>query len=821
MHRLPTGTVTFLFSDIEGSTRLLQELGGRYPDVLAEHRRLLREVFARHGGIEIDTHGDSFFVAFESARDGVDAAVEAQAALADGPVRVRIGVHTGEPLVTDGEYVGVDVHLSARIMSAAHGGQVVLSQTTHDLVETEVEVHSLGDHRLKDLGSVRLYQLGGGDFPPLRSMNNSNLPAQLEPLLGRERELVDVQGLMRVDSARLVTLTGPGGTGKTRLALELAAELVPELEQGAWFVDLSSVREARFVLPTVAAALGATVSVAAHVADRALLLVLDNVEQVIDAAADVAGLLGACPRLRILATSREPLRVAGERQYPVLPLAEAPSVELFRQRASAAGSGEYEYGAIAELCARLDNLPLAIELAASRAKTLGPAQLVSKLDRRLPVLTKGRRDAPDRQRTLRSTIEWSYELCSPTEQQLFRRLAVFAGGWTLEAAEQVCDADLDPLEALVDKSLVRVRRDGGRYSMLETIREFAEERLLDEQGGEDVARRHAHYFLAFAENANREVMYEAGDIGWWRTLREEEENLGAAMRWTRASGDVELQLRLAHALKSTWAASGNAGEYRRWVEEALARGGDELPPLVRARALANAGILAVGERDPDRSRALHEQSLELYRAAGDGEGVARSLEGLGHAARLDGRLAEARALHERAAETARAAGSAPVLRAATRALADIAIHEGDELRLEELAEELERQPGLHWSGRSIRGFIALLHGEALGASRLFASALQQGHEVGHRLRLPIVMADLAEALTAHGKPRAAAVLLAHADEVERVLAVPADPWDTARRERLASRLADTLGAEAYATARAEGARLSTDDAVAYGLAVVD
>jgi Adenylate and Guanylate cyclase catalytic domain/AAA ATPase domain len=426
MPELPTGTVTFLFTDIEGSTRLLEELGPSYASTLAEHRRVLREAFARHGGVEVDTQGDAFFVAFSSASAAVAAAAEAQAALS---VPVRMGIHTGEPQRTDSGYVGIDVHRAARICSAGHGGQVLVSETTQRLLDG-TELGDLGEHRLKDLGqALRLYQLGAGEFPPLRSLNQTNLPAQPSALVGRETELAQLLSL--VSESRLVTLTGPGGSGKTRLALQVAAELVERFEGGVFFVALASVTDAELVLPTVAQTIGAQDGLADHIRDRHTLLLLDNLEQVLAVAPALSELLERCPKLGLLVTSRALLRIAGERDYPVDPLPEADAVELFRTRAVTSEPLEAVY----EICRRLDGLPLALELAAARTRLLSPVQLLERLERALPVLTGGRRDAPERQRTLRATIEWSYELLEPGEQELFRRLSVFAGSFTLASAE--------------------------------------------------------------------------------------------------------------------------------------------------------------------------------------------------------------------------------------------------------------------------------------------------------------------------------------------------------------------------------------------------
>jgi predicted ATPase/class 3 adenylate cyclase len=498
---LPTGTVTFLFTDVEGSTRLLHEYGERYADLLAEHRRLLREAFARHGGVEVDTQGDAFFYAFARASAALAAAREAQDALERTPVRVRIGIHTGEPELTEEGYVGLDVHKAARIAAAGHGGQVLVSEQTARLTGG-AGLRDLGEHRLKDLTAPeRIYQAGAGDFPPPKTLYRTNLPVPANPLVGRKKELIDVVRLLAVDRARAVTLVGPGGIGKTRFSLAAAAELVDHFPDGTWFVDLSAVRDPALVLSAIASALAAQVELSEHIADRQLLLVLDNLEQVVEAAANLSDLLAACPKLQLLGTSREPLRIAAEVEYGLRPLPESPAVELFRQRARAAARGlEVDYSLAADICARVDSLPLAIELAAARVKVLDPSSLRERLERRLPLLASRSRDLPERQRTLHATIAWSYELLSAEEQELFRQLAVFAGGATLDAAERVAEADLDVLESLVDKSLLR--RRGDRFTMLETIREYAAERLHEADDADLVRRRHADFFLALAESAS-------------------------------------------------------------------------------------------------------------------------------------------------------------------------------------------------------------------------------------------------------------------------------------------------------------------------------
>jgi len=441
MARLPEGTVTFLFTDIEGSTRLLYELGDGYATALAEHRRALREAYGAHGGVEVDTQGDAFFVAFARASDAVAAAVDAQAALERGPIRVRMGLHTGEPVVTDEGYVGLVVHKGARIAAAGHGGQVLLSQSTRELVEANVR--DLGEHRLKDLSAPeRIFQLGAVEFPPLKTLYGTNLPIPATPFLGRERELGEVTELLARGDVRLLTLTGPGGTGKTRLALQAAGARADAYPEGVYWVPLAPLADPELVLVAAGRAVGAAGDLDEHVGDRRLLLLLDNFEHVVAAAPRLAELLAACPSLDLVVTSREVLQVAGEQTYPVPSLADPDAVEFFVARAHAARPNFEATPAVAELCTRLDNLPLALELAAARTRVLTIDQLVDRIGERLD-LFRGGRDADPRQRTLRATIEWSHDLLDEESATTFARLAVFAGGCTLEAAEAVCDAEVE------------------------------------------------------------------------------------------------------------------------------------------------------------------------------------------------------------------------------------------------------------------------------------------------------------------------------------------------------------------------------------------
>ena len=614
----PAGTVTLVFTDIEGSTALLDELGAEaFKEALADHRRALREAFGAHSGYEVDDAGDGLFYAFASASAAVTAVALAMASLADGPVRSRVGVHTGEPLLDPPKYVGPDVHKAARIMSAAHGGQVLLSGATHELVAEDVL--DLGRHRLKDFAEqVSLYQLGSERFPPLRTISNTNLPVPLSSFVGREQEVRQVVSLVQDEAARLVTLAGPGGTGKTRLALEAAGELASEFGAGVFWIGLAPVRDPALVVDTIAQTLGAKQQLAGHIGDKQLLLVLDNLEQVVESAVELAALLRACPNLRLLVTSRELLRVDGEVVYPVPALAEPEAVELFCARARIEPDE-----AVAELCGRLDNLPLALELAAARVRVLTPAQILERISQRLDLFTAGR-DADPRQHTLRAAIGWSYDLLPTDEQRLFARMAVFRGGCTLETAEQVAGADVAGLQSLHDKSLLR--RTGERFWMLETIREYAHELLDGSSEGDAVGRRHADHFLALGELAYTE-RFDRG-LTWAGRLEAEHDNLRAALDDLQAR-DALHYLRLAGALGWFWMARSHFAEGTRRLEDTLASNVEDGP--LTARALTYLGTIdaTLGRSAAALSRL--EQAITLWGTVGDEAELAAARDELGWA----------------------------------------------------------------------------------------------------------------------------------------------------------------------------------------------
>ncbi len=597
MCELPAGTITLLFADIERSTVLLQELSAeRYGKTLREYRRLLRDAVAEREGVEVGTEGDGFYAAFPSARQALAGAQSAQDAFAAANLSVRMGLHTGEPLVVDGQYSGIDVHRAARIAAAGHGGQVLLSQSTRELVEDALTVRSLGRHRLKDLGEpVELYQLGDADFPPLRSLDSTNLPTQATSLIGRERELEEAGRLLRAH--RLLTLTGPGGSGKTRLALQLAADAVEDYPDRVVWVPLQSVRDAELVQPTVARALGR--------GNEETLLVLDNFEQVLAAASKVADLLAQFPKLRLLVTSREALHIAGEREYPVTPLHELEAVALFTERATAAKPDFIADEAVVEICRRLDCLPLALELAAARVKTLSTEQLLGRLEPRLPMLTGGPRDAPERQKTLRATIDWSYELLIGEEQRAFRRLAVFAGGCTLDAAEEVCEVPFDTVAALIDKSLLY--REDDRYLMLETIGEYALEQLEQSSELDEVRRNHAEHYLERARSVERLVRSPQAARAV-DELEREHGNLRAALGWL-SDETAGRPLRLA-----VWGL---------------------------AARLHGSGDLALDRQDTSEAGRLYRESLEIGLQLKDELQIAYCLAGLAAVDAHQGRLGQA------------------------------------------------------------------------------------------------------------------------------------------------------------------------------------
>ena len=809
MQELPTGTVTFLFTDIEGSTRLLDELGDAYLEVLSEHHRVLRQAIAANRGVEVDTQGDAFFVAFERASDAVAAAAHAQQRLADGPVRVRMGIHTGEPLLGGEGYAGMDVHRAARVMAAGHGGQVLLSSLTRDLLDDRFELRDLGEHRLKDLSAPqRLFQVGAEDFPPLKTLHQTNLPVQPTPLVGRERELEEAGGLLLEN--RIVTLLGPGGSGKTRLALQLAAEAVEDFEHGVFWVPLQAVLDPERVVPAIAQTVGAQNGLADFLRGRRTLLLLDNLEQLLESAPTLAELLRDTADVKILATSREPLRLAGEQRFPVDPLPETDAVTLFVERARAIDPGFDPSPAVAKICRRLDGLPLALELAAARTALLSAEELLGRLESALPILTGGARDAPERQRTLRATIEWSYDLLDEEEQRLFRRLSVFAGSFDLDAATAVADAGLDTFQSLVDKSLVR-RWGSGRYGMLDTIQEYAREQLVDSGEEPAIARRQVEHYIVVADAANLSVEgtgEERPEVG-----RLEQPNFRAGLAWAVGNGELDLGLKLAAALENFWVYT-DPFEGIRWFE-ALMPAIADVDPALRAKALRVYGgtVYIVGEFE--RGAELYELSMAVFRELGDERGVAHMLHRLAVEATRRGASDEARRLAEESLETSRRLGDRKGEALALTNLGIIAQKEGDLDRAIDLyrrsAEAAHEVGFLWWEGGALLnvGDAAIEAGRLEEAEESLRAGVMITKRVGDRQHLVYGLALLARVAFDRDQLERAGLLWGAIEAEEERGRI--GQWEADRDE-----IGDVLLSRPdpdFERGREEGRRLALDEAV--------
>jgi predicted ATPase/class 3 adenylate cyclase/Tfp pilus assembly protein PilF len=721
MAELPGGTVTFVFTDIEGSTRLLHTLGPSYEEALATHRSLLREAFSAHDGVEVDTQGDALFYAFARARDALRGAIQGQRALASHPwpegaeLRVRMGIHTGEPTVTQEGYVGSDVHLGARICAVAWGEQILVSDASARLVAQlpDASLRDLGKHSLKDIDDpVRLHQVVAPglrhDFPPPRTASShpTNLPPTLPPLVGRAEDLTELVSLLAAADSRVVTLTGPGGVGKTRVALAAGTEALHSFDDGVFFIDLSALADPALVVGAIATALGLRESpgrtltefLSDYLAPRHTLLILDNLEHLLDAAADVAALVSSAPSLKVLVTSREPLRIAGEKEFPLPPLAlpvsgdeledilASPAVELFVARAQAVRPGftvsPEAAPDVARICRRVDGLPLALELAAARVKVLSVAALASRLEASLAALGSGRRDASDRQRTLKGAIAWSYGLLENEEQKLFARLGVFAGGWTLEAAEVVCDRDelsfdvLEGLSSLVDKSLVRqVEGDEDRFSMLETIREFASEKLEESGEAHDIGGAHAEYFRELAEEAEPNLVGE-NQKEWLDRLERELDNLRAGLQWL-VDNDVEQAGRCTVTLRRLWEGRGLARAGYSLSANVLERGEGHLQPILTARLCHAAGSLVGTLGDHETARRFLDRAMSLFAESDDEGGITVTMLELAWLSILGGDYQRAEQLIASATEVAKELGDKALYGRALRLEATVSMERGD------------------------------------------------------------------------------------------------------------------------------------------------
>jgi predicted ATPase len=824
---LPSGTVTFLFTDVEGSTRLLHELGDEmYADALAEHRRVIRGACAVESGVEVDTQGDAFFVAFPTARGALAAASVFTENLASSPISVRVGVHTGTPLLTDEGYVGPDVHRAARIASAGHGGQVLVSETTATLVSAD-GLRDLGEHRLKDLAAAeRIYQLGELDFPPLKTLYRTNLPVPATPFLGRERELSEVAALL-TSGTRLLTLTGPGGTGKTRLALQAAAESSEFFPDGIFWVPLAPLRDPELVLPSLAQALALSeepgtpleARLVAHLSGKSLLVLLDNVEHLLPRAADRIAALRATNGSCLLVTSRERLRIAGEQAWPVPPLADDDGAELFLARARAIDPAFSTTAAVDQLCARLDELPLAIELAAARTAVFSAEQLLERISQRLDLL-KGERDADPRQQTLRATIAWSYDLLSAEEQRLFARFAVFVGGCTYDAAEEVAGADPDVLQSLLDKSLVRKRESsvGPRYWMLETIREFACEQLEASSETGQLRERHADFFLALAEEAFPQL--KGSPKQWLDRLEEDHDNLRTVLDWLESVGRNDQALQLAGALYRFWNLRGYLLEGGDRLERLLARERSGTP--TRVRALHGAAVMSVCTADPATAEVRAEEARDLAHALGDawGEAYGGYMLGIAAVERKDWSVAQP--LFEESLDAFRRLGDEHYALLASDGIAWTSRELGDRERGKRLHEETLA----HARAGGDSGLVALQlfqlaglateEGRTHEALSMLREALVVNHDQGYREGIAEVLVVMASTLQSVGAPAAAPTLLAAAARLREEIG-GGFGWVGDDLERLRESLRESLGDAAFESAWGRGRALARDDAIAFAL----
>jgi predicted ATPase/class 3 adenylate cyclase len=879
MADLPTGTVTFLFTDIEGSTKLWERYPEAMPATMARHDEVLREVMDSSGGFVFKTVGDAFCVAFSSASHALEAALAAQRALLSegrektGPLRVRMALHTGSADERGGDYFGAPVNRIARLLLAGHGGQILLSTATQELVRDALpegaSLRDLGERRLKDLfRPERVFQLLSPDlpasFPPLKTLDArlNNLPAQPTPLVGRERELKEVCDLLREEGVRLLTLTGPGGIGKTRLGLQVGAELLDEFEDGVFFVALAPIIDPALVASAIAEPLGVVEAgdqplkegLKDYLRGKELLLLLDNFEQVLGAAPLVGELLSACPKLKVLATSRSVLRVYGEQEYPVPPL-ELPrpgrlpaidrltqyeAVRLFIERAKAARPDfsvtDENAPAVAEICARLDGLPLAIELAAARIKLLTPGAMLERLGSRLKLLHGGSRDLPERQRTLRGTIEWSHALLEEGERVLFARLAVFSGGRTLEAIETICDArgdlPVDALEgvsSLLDKSLLR-QEEGPegepRFVMLETIHEYARERLEASGEAEEVRRLHAAYFLALAEEAEPELS-GADQLACLERLEAEHDNMRAALSWSLEK-EPETALRLAVALARFWEKRSYFSEGSSWLEAAL-RLSDRVEAATthsatRARLLSEAGTFAFFRTDFEHAIVLHGKALELYRELGDDSGVAFALLCLGAQHMEKGDHEQAAPFLEEALALSHRIGDKRNIAGTLHNLAEVERQRGNYERAKALGMEsiaLLREMEDKWQLGMVVGWLGLLavwSGDDHDlAERSLEEALALDRELGNWAYGAYCLESFAGLAGARAQGSRAARLWGAAEALRTNIGAPRPLDARLLYEPSMAAARAQLGEAAWEAAFAEGMAMSPEEAAEYAL----
>jgi predicted ATPase/class 3 adenylate cyclase len=874
MANLPTGTVTFLFTDIEGSTRLLQQLKDTYTDVLVECRRLVRMAIQERGGREVGTEGDALFAAFPSAREALLAAVAAQQRILRHPwpdgaaVRVRMGLHTGEARVAEDGYVGIDVHRAARIAAVAHGGQILLSDSMSLLLSRNLPagmtLRDLGLQRLKDLDEAEhLFQVVHpdlpADFPSLKSQHRppTNLPIQLTSFVGREREVNEITRL--VSATSLVTLTGIGGSGKTRLALKVASAVLEDYAGGVWLVELAALSDPELVPKAVASTLDVPEqpgrpmleTLTEALRTRALLLVLDNCEHLLAACAALAEtLLRASPDLRILATSREPLDVPGEavRRVPSLAipasrdvlspeeLTRYDSVRLFVDRAALIrpefAVTPRNAPAVAQVVTRLDGIPLAIELAAARVKALTVEQIAVRLDDRFRLLTGGSRRSLPRQQTLRAAMDWSYDLLPPEERIMLRRLSVFVGGWTLETAECVCaggpivrDEVLDLLTKLVDKSLVIVEahRDEVRYRLPETVREYALDRSLESPGETmELRMRHKHWYLDLAERGNS-LFGRPEETLLHKRFEVEHDNLRAALGWSlEEQGSVDAALRMAAALGPFWNGYSHYTEGRQWLARALAQSGG-IVSSARGRALDYAAVLAWRHGDFEEALALSEASITALQGLAETPRLADAYRHRGLVSLRQGDFAAATVSFEKSLALARQCAEKWLIAYALSMLATVARYEGHHDKAWALSEEcvaLSREVGgkraIAYATR-LAGDVARSRADLSSAARFYNESLALYQEAGDKGIAQDCLEGLAAVAAILGQYRRAMHLFATVEAIRETLGLTLAPFDQDIHDAhvLAARAA--LGDTAFRAAWTEGRATTLEQAVEYAL----
>ena len=905
---LPIGHVALLLTDIEGSTRLLHRLGAEgYGRAQAEHRDLLRAAFRDHGGVEVDTQGDAFFYVFPTAASGLEGAVAGTRALARHPwshgdsVRVRMGVHCGEPQRTDEGYVGMAVNTAARVSAIGHGGQILVSEAAVGEIDDAaaragVTLRDLGAHRLKDLDAPqRLFQVVipelPADFPPLRSaeMRPNNLPNSMTPFIGRTELLAEVSNMILDPRGRAVTLLGPGGTGKSRLAVQAGREVLHSIDDGVFFVGLASVRDAALVLPTVAGVLGVKEepgrrledTLADHLAPKQILLVLDNFEQVEAAARDVAGLLAACPGLKVLATSRHPLRVKGERRVPVPPMAlpgpdeplpalevvaQYEAVRLFAETATEScwdfDLTEDNVADVVEICRRVDALPLAIELATAKLATMSVPELLEALQDRLEVLDEGAVDLLDHQQTLRDLIAWSYDLLTEPEQRLWSRLAVFSGGASLAAVQAICDPGGEyrfprDVDNLVMKSLVNLEFEAGgsgagrdkRAVLLETLRDYALERLLHSDQADGFRQRHAAWYVADAEKAAVSLRSSAASR-WLSRLDRDQGNFRAAMEYGfHGHGSAEDAARIAGALWFYWYERGMFQEGRQWLALAVA---GTASPAAKARALLGLANLERTQGQHEAARDHCRQALDAFRSDGDDQGVADAQSQLGavlqHLNDTEGAeatLADAasrlRLLVDASSDGAsdvtsarsyvrgRLAFTLVLLGALKQLRGDLAGAENDYTESLALARDLGDHNYIATALVNL-GEVKQLRGDGTASASLFRESLSLYHELGVRHAVAYCLEMLAGLSIGTASPglsigtasfERAAILLGAADRLREILTAPVESFNRERYDGDLQRAREGAGNAVFDAAWERGRAMPLAGAVAFALSAVE